>query len=296
MLAVREQLPLRQTEGYGAGFVLSGPRVTLGFCLPSRSAPIPSMGVISADLPAMELPQSELPSPSEEERDPSETAAAPQSPRPTPLLPEAASGIPVDTGSEEQPSDHPDGESSSSWGEQRLSLATPQAEGSMEQGQEFPLLEVSESGEVPITLYGLGLPGCHGMCLSMGLSDPAALRDSHGLRTPSTAVGDVGVLAGVGSPWAPCSSSDLFPGLGRTQSSWTAACSAARPAWAASASTGHHPCAPPPLRGRAGSSGTPQVSPAGMGMGAGCLSCHTVVVTLSLCPHRAPASPSTVLR
>ncbi|TRZ21273.1 hypothetical protein HGM15179_005799 [Zosterops borbonicus] len=108
------------------------------------SAPIPSMGVISADLPAMELPQSELPSPSEEERDPSETAAAPQSPRPTPLLPEAASGIPVDTGSAEQPSDHPDGESSSSWGEQQLSLATPQAEGSMEQGQEFPLLEDTE--------------------------------------------------------------------------------------------------------------------------------------------------------
>ncbi|NXM65062.1 TB182 protein, partial [Illadopsis cleaveri] len=117
---------------------------TLGFCLSSRSAPSPSMGDIPADSSAMELPQSESLSPSEEERDPSEPAAAPQSPRALPLLPEAAGGISVDTGSEEQPSDHPDGESSFSWGEQRLSLATPQAEGSMEQGQEFPLLEDTE--------------------------------------------------------------------------------------------------------------------------------------------------------
>ncbi|XP_039562582.1 182 kDa tankyrase-1-binding protein isoform X2 [Passer montanus] len=108
------------------------------------SAPSPSMGDIPADCPAVEPPRSESPSPSEEERHPSEPAAAPQSPRVPPLLPEAASGIPMDTGNEEQPSDHPDGESSSSWGEQRLSLTTPQPEGSMEQGQEFPLLEDTE--------------------------------------------------------------------------------------------------------------------------------------------------------
>uniref|UniRef100_A0A8C3NNT2 Tankyrase 1-binding protein C-terminal domain-containing protein n=1 Tax=Cyanoderma ruficeps TaxID=181631 RepID=A0A8C3NNT2_9PASS len=108
------------------------------------SAPSPSMGDIPADSLAMEPPWSESPSPSKEGRDPSEPAAAPQSPRASPLLPEASGGIPVDAGSEEQPSDHPDGESSSSWGEQRLSLATSRAEGSMEQGQEFPLLEDTE--------------------------------------------------------------------------------------------------------------------------------------------------------
>lgn len=201
-------------EELGAGLMLSRARATLGFCLPHRLAPSSSMGDIPADPPAMECPRSESPSPLEEERDPSEPAAAPQSPRAPPLLPEAAGGIPAETGSEEQPSDHPDGKSSSSWGEQRLSLATPQAEGSLEQGQEFPLLEVSGSGDVPLTMYGLGLPGYHRMCLSVGLSDPAALRDSHGLRAPS--VGAVGVLAGVGGPWVPCASSDLSPGLGRT--------------------------------------------------------------------------------
>ncbi|XP_066043232.1 182 kDa tankyrase-1-binding protein isoform X2 [Chamaea fasciata] len=108
------------------------------------SAPSPSTDDIPADSPAMEPPRSESPSPEGEERDPSEPATAPQSPRAPPLLPEASGGIPVDTGSEEQPSDHPDGESSSSWGEHRLSLPTPQAEGSMEQGQEFPLLEDTE--------------------------------------------------------------------------------------------------------------------------------------------------------
>ncbi|XP_062351709.1 182 kDa tankyrase-1-binding protein [Cinclus cinclus] len=109
-----------------------------------RSAPSPSMGDIPADPTAVQPPRSESPNPSEEERDPSEPAAAPQSPRACPLLPEAARGIPADTGSEEQPSDYPDGESSSSWGEQQHSLATHQPEGSMEQGQEFPLLEDTE--------------------------------------------------------------------------------------------------------------------------------------------------------
>ncbi|XP_063253897.1 182 kDa tankyrase-1-binding protein isoform X4 [Prinia subflava] len=106
-----------------------------------RSASSPSMGDIPADSPAMEPPRSESPGSFEEERNPSEPAAAPQSPRAPALLPEAAGGISAGTGSEEQPSDHPDGESSSSWGEQRRSLVTSQAEGSMEQGQEFPLLE-----------------------------------------------------------------------------------------------------------------------------------------------------------
>ncbi|NWX32394.1 TB182 protein, partial [Notiomystis cincta] len=108
------------------------------------STPRPSMGDIPTDPPAVEPPWSESPSPSEEERDPSESAAALQSPGAPPLLPEAASGIPVNTGSEEQPSNHPDGESSLSWEEQRLSLGTCQPEGSMEQGQEFPLLEDTE--------------------------------------------------------------------------------------------------------------------------------------------------------
>ncbi|XP_014734149.1 PREDICTED: 182 kDa tankyrase-1-binding protein [Sturnus vulgaris] len=108
-----------------------------------RLAPSPSMGDIPADPRAVQS-RSESPSPSEEERDSSEPAAAPQSPRALPLLPEAASEIPADTRSEEQPSDRPDGESSSSWGEQRLSLVTPQPEGLLEQGQEFPLLEDTE--------------------------------------------------------------------------------------------------------------------------------------------------------
>ncbi|XP_058718778.1 182 kDa tankyrase-1-binding protein isoform X2 [Poecile atricapillus] len=107
-------------------------------------APSPLMGDIPGDPPSVEPPRSESPSLSEEERDPSKPATAPQSPRAPPLLPEAVSGIPVDTGSEEQPSDHPDGESSLRLGEQRLSLAAPEAEGSMEQGQEFPLLEDTE--------------------------------------------------------------------------------------------------------------------------------------------------------
>lgn len=173
MVAGREQLPLRQTEGFAAGLVLSGARATLGFCFPSRLAPSPSMGDIPVDPPAVQSPRSKSPSLSEEERDPSEPPAGPQSPRAHPLLPEAASGIPADTGSEEQPLDHPDGETSLSWGEQQRSLATPQPEGSMEQGQEFPLLEVSGNGEIP---------SYHRTCLWMGLSDPTPSRDGHGLK------------------------------------------------------------------------------------------------------------------
>ncbi|XP_074399681.1 182 kDa tankyrase-1-binding protein isoform X4 [Zonotrichia albicollis] len=110
----------------------------------SRSAPSPSMGDVPADCLAVEPPRSESPSHSEEERHPSEPATAPQSPTVPPLMPEAVGGIPMNARSEEQPSDHPDGESSLSWREQRLSLTTPQPEESMEQGQEFPLLEDTE--------------------------------------------------------------------------------------------------------------------------------------------------------
>lgn len=197
MVAGREQPPLRQIKGFGAGFVLSRTRAILGFCLPSRLAPSPSMGDIPADPRAVHS-WSESPSPSEEERDSSEPAAAPQSPRALPLLPEAASEIPADTGSEEQPSDRPDGESSSSWGEQRLSLATPQPEGFLEQGQEFPLLEVSGSGEIPSSYMAwdcLAVTGCACGWGTLTLQLPG---DSHGLRAPSTAVGAVGVLAGMG--------------------------------------------------------------------------------------------------
>ncbi|XP_074399682.1 182 kDa tankyrase-1-binding protein isoform X5 [Zonotrichia albicollis] len=109
-----------------------------------RSAPSPSMGDVPADCLAVEPPRSESPSHSEEERHPSEPATAPQSPTVPPLMPEAVGGIPMNARSEEQPSDHPDGESSLSWREQRLSLTTPQPEESMEQGQEFPLLEDTE--------------------------------------------------------------------------------------------------------------------------------------------------------
>ncbi|XP_027552045.1 182 kDa tankyrase-1-binding protein isoform X2 [Neopelma chrysocephalum] len=108
------------------------------------SAPSPPMGDAPADPPALETPRGELLSPTEEERDVPKHAAALQSPAASSLLPEAASGIPVDTGIEEPTLDHPDGESPSGWGEQRLSLGTAQPEGPMEQGQEFPFLEDTE--------------------------------------------------------------------------------------------------------------------------------------------------------
>ncbi|XP_027751233.1 182 kDa tankyrase-1-binding protein isoform X1 [Empidonax traillii] len=108
------------------------------------SAPSPPMGDAPADPPALQTPRGELLSPTEEERDLSEHATALQSPGALSLLLEAASGIPVDTGTEETTSDHPDGESPPSWGEERLSLGTPQPEEPMEQGQEFPFLEDTE--------------------------------------------------------------------------------------------------------------------------------------------------------
>ncbi|XP_029821592.1 182 kDa tankyrase-1-binding protein, partial [Manacus vitellinus] len=72
------------------------------------SAPSPPMGNAPADPPALETPRGELLSPTEEERDLPEHAAALQSPRASSLLLEAASGIPVDPGIEEPTSDHPD--------------------------------------------------------------------------------------------------------------------------------------------------------------------------------------------
>ncbi|NXM31277.1 TB182 protein, partial [Oxyruncus cristatus] len=108
------------------------------------SAPSPPMGDTPADPPALETPRGQLLSPTEEERDVPEHTAALQSPEASSLLPEAASGIPVDTGIEEPTSDHPDGEHSPGWGEQRLCLGAPQPEGPLEQGQEFPFLEDTE--------------------------------------------------------------------------------------------------------------------------------------------------------
>ncbi|XP_042641307.1 182 kDa tankyrase-1-binding protein isoform X2 [Tyto alba] len=84
-----------------------------------------------------EPPQSEPPSPTEEERDLPEPAAAPRSPRASPLLPDTESG--------EAPSDHPDGKRPLSWEEKRLSLDTPQPEGPTDHaGQEFTFLEDTE--------------------------------------------------------------------------------------------------------------------------------------------------------
>ncbi|KAM6205464.1 LOW QUALITY PROTEIN: 182 kDa tankyrase-1-binding protein [Sarcoramphus papa] len=103
------------------------------------------MGDAPADPPAAESPQSEPPSPTEEERDLPEPAAAPRSPRASPLLPEAAGGTLPDTESEEAPSDHPDGKRPPSWEEERLSLDASQPEGPTDHaGQEFTFLEDTE--------------------------------------------------------------------------------------------------------------------------------------------------------
>ncbi|XP_054684966.1 182 kDa tankyrase-1-binding protein isoform X1 [Grus americana] len=108
------------------------------------SDPSPSMGDAPADSPAAEPPRSELPSPTEEERDVPELAAAPRSPRASPL-PEAAGATLSDSESEESPSDHPDGKRPPSWEEKRLSLGTPQPEGLTDDaGQEFTFLEDTE--------------------------------------------------------------------------------------------------------------------------------------------------------
>ncbi|NXG90519.1 TB182 protein, partial [Stercorarius parasiticus] len=107
--------------------------------------PSPPMGDTQADLPAAASPRHKPPSLTEEERDLPEPAAAPRSPRASPLLPEAAGGTLLDTGSEESPSDHPDGKRPPSWEEKRLSLGAPQPEGRSDHaGQEFTFLEDTE--------------------------------------------------------------------------------------------------------------------------------------------------------
>ncbi|XP_071415281.1 182 kDa tankyrase-1-binding protein isoform X2 [Pithys albifrons albifrons] len=108
------------------------------------STPSPPMGDVLADPPTVEPAQEELPCSTEEERDPPELAAAPQSPGAPLLQLEAASRIPVDTGMEEPASDHPDGDRPQGWEEQPFSLGSPQPDGPVEQGPEFPFLEDTE--------------------------------------------------------------------------------------------------------------------------------------------------------
>ncbi|KAM6274088.1 182 kDa tankyrase-1-binding protein isoform 2-T3 [Porphyrio hochstetteri] len=109
------------------------------------SDPSPLVGDAPADPLTAEPPRSELSGPMEEERDISGLAAAPRSPRASPLLTEASCETPSDLESEEPPSDHPDGKRPPSWEEKQLSLGTPQAEGSTEHaGQEFSFLEDTE--------------------------------------------------------------------------------------------------------------------------------------------------------
>ncbi|XP_064309256.1 182 kDa tankyrase-1-binding protein isoform X1 [Phalacrocorax carbo] len=105
--------------------------------LPTGDAP--------ADPPAAESPQSEPSSPTEEERDLPEPAAALRSPRASPLLPETASGTLPGTESEEAPLDHLDGKRPPSWEEKQLFLGTPEPKGSTDHtGEEFSFLEDTE--------------------------------------------------------------------------------------------------------------------------------------------------------
>ncbi|KAM6133376.1 LOW QUALITY PROTEIN: 182 kDa tankyrase-1-binding protein [Phoenicopterus ruber ruber] len=92
--------------------------------------------------PAAECRRREPPSPPEEGDLPA-PGAAPQGPGASPLLPEAAGGMPG-SGSEEAPSDHPDG-TRPPREEKRLSLGAPQPEGPTDHaGQEFTFLEDTE--------------------------------------------------------------------------------------------------------------------------------------------------------
>lgn len=114
------------------------------------------MGDAPADPADAEFPWSEPPSPTEEERDLPKPAAAPRSPRASPLLPEAAGGTLPGTESEEAPSDHPDGKRSPSWEEKPLFLGVPQPEGPTDHaGQEFTFLEVSGEGAASSPLVRL---------------------------------------------------------------------------------------------------------------------------------------------
>ncbi|KAM6321865.1 182 kDa tankyrase-1-binding protein [Podargus strigoides] len=107
--------------------------------------PSPPMGDALAAPPAVEPPQSEPPSPTEEESDLLEPAHALWSPGAPPVLPEAAGGSLPEARSEGDPSDHLDGRRPPSWEEQRLSLGSPQPQGPLDHaGQEFAFLEDTE--------------------------------------------------------------------------------------------------------------------------------------------------------
>ncbi|NWI63229.1 TB182 protein, partial [Todus mexicanus] len=102
--------------------------------------PDPSLPMGAA--PAAEPPQSETPSPTEEERDDPESPLSPGASAPPPG---AASTTLPDTESEGAPSDHPDGGRPPSWEEKRLSLGAPQPEGLTDPpGLEFTFLEDTE--------------------------------------------------------------------------------------------------------------------------------------------------------
>uniref|UniRef100_A0A8B9PQC6 Tankyrase 1-binding protein C-terminal domain-containing protein n=1 Tax=Apteryx owenii TaxID=8824 RepID=A0A8B9PQC6_APTOW len=108
------------------------------------SACSPEPGAAPADPPA------ELPTPlrrrgSMDKMDQAELAPASHSPRASPLLPEAAGRTPLETESQEAPSEHPDGKRSPIWEEKRLSWDAPQPEGPGDlSGQEFTFLEDTE--------------------------------------------------------------------------------------------------------------------------------------------------------
>ncbi|XP_054246426.1 182 kDa tankyrase-1-binding protein [Indicator indicator] len=92
-------------------------------------------------LQATKPPQSEPPSPTEEQRDPPEP---PLSTRASPPGLGAASGAQLDTESEGPPLDHPDGERAPSQGEKRLSMSTSQPETPLELPGQFTFLEDTE--------------------------------------------------------------------------------------------------------------------------------------------------------
>ncbi|XP_009576229.1 PREDICTED: 182 kDa tankyrase-1-binding protein, partial [Fulmarus glacialis] len=96
---------------------------------PAFGGPLVTSWGLVTPLGAAESPRSKPPSPTEEERDLPELAAAPRSPRASPLLPEAAGGTLPDAESEEAPLDHLDGKRPPSWEEKRLFLGAPQPEG-----------------------------------------------------------------------------------------------------------------------------------------------------------------------
>ncbi|XP_068800593.1 182 kDa tankyrase-1-binding protein [Struthio camelus] len=82
---------------------------------------------------------------STDERDLPELAPAPQSPRASSPLLEAAGGTLPEMESQEAPSDHPDGKRPPSWEEERLSWDAPQPEGPEDlSGQDFTFLEDTE--------------------------------------------------------------------------------------------------------------------------------------------------------